>query len=55
MLLKSHCLREDQVQRSGRIQGNLTKRCFDHSGHEMKTNLNNLANLLERYPNLGAY
>ena len=25
VLLKSHCLREDQVQRLGRIQGNLTK------------------------------
>ena len=27
------------------------KKWFDHSCHEMKTKLNNLANLLERYPN----
>ena len=27
------------------------KKLFDHSCHEMKTKLNNLANLLERYPN----
>ena len=27
------------------------KKWYDHSCHEMKTKLNNLANLLERYPN----
>ena len=51
MLLKSHCLREDQVQRLGKNTRKPNKKWFDHSCHVMKTKLNHPAKLLKGYPN----
>ena len=50
MLLKSHCLREDQVQRLGKNTRKPNKKWFDHSSHVLKTKLHNPAKLLKRYP-----